>query len=412
LLYQVASSLLNPSDIARPVRTVLGRSRNIRFRQSIAIGVDLKSRLVRTSEGAALAFDYLVIAAGSTSNFFGVRSVEQRALGLKDLSEALELRNHILRCLEVASLVAPDQADGWLTFVIAGAGPTGVEYAGALSELVRGILPREYPELAGRRPRIVLVEGMHEVLPSFPGDLGRSARGQLERRGVEVRTGVRVAEVTDDAVLLSTGERLPSRTVVWAAGVKPSDLANVLDVPRSRSGRVEVDLFLRVRGQDAVFAIGDIASFVQERREVPMLSAPAMQQGRTVADNILRSVAGRRLKAFRYRDRGSMATIGKNAAVAKLGPLHLHGFLGWVVWLAVHLYYIIGFRNRLAVLLGWAWNYLHSDRPIRLIARAGDRLPGVQPSEIQSSAPTESIPSVLPQHDDTTSQRQGDRRSP
>ena len=301
------------------------------------------------------------------------RAAEQRALGLKDLSEALELRNHILRCLEAASLKDADAARPWLTFVVVGGGPTGVEYAGALSELMRLVLPREYPELAGRTPRIVLVEGLAELLPPFPPKLGALAHQELEKKGVEVRTGVRVAAVEDDVVVLSDGERLEAKTLVWAAGVKPAALAGAIDVTRSRSGRLQVDEHLRIAGREDVYAIGDIASFTQDGREVAMLSAPAMQEARVVAANILGTARGEPLRAFHYRDKGSMATVGKGAAVAHLGPLDLSGFLGWVAWLTVHLYYIIGFRNRVVVLMGWAWNYVRSDRPVRIITRARER---------------------------------------
>ncbi|MGE5596568.1 MAG: NAD(P)/FAD-dependent oxidoreductase, partial [Hyphomicrobiales bacterium] len=390
LLYQVASSLLNPSDIARPVRSIFGKKRNIRFRQAKVESIDLERRAVRMSDGAELDYDYLVIAAGSTTNYFGNEAIEERALGLKDLPEAMELRNHILRCLEIASLPSVTDKAPWLTFLVVGGGPTGVEYAGALSELVRQVLPNEYPELANETIRILLVEGVDEVLPPFPRDLGHEAHRELERKGVEVRTGVRVSGLSGEAATLSDGTVIPAHTLVWAAGVRPNDLAAGLNVPRSRSGRIEVDEFLRVRGQERVFAIGDIASFEQDGREVPMLSAPAMQQGRRAARNILHAAASEPLEPFRYRDKGSMATIGKNAAVAAIGRFHLTGFIGWVTWLLVHLYYIIGFRNRIAVLMSWGWNYIRSDRPVRIIARAQDR--DLAEFSISSAEPKTPVP--------------------
>ncbi|MBI2765983.1 MAG: NAD(P)/FAD-dependent oxidoreductase [Chloroflexi bacterium] len=373
LLYQVASSLLNPSDIARPVRSIFSHARNVAFRQAEVVGIDFKSCTVATANGDAVPYDTLVIAAGSTTNYFGIEAAERQALGLKDLSEALELRNHILRCLETASTTDAEGSRPWLTFVVVGGGPTGVEYAGALSELMRLVLPHEYPELAGRPTRIILVEGLAEVLPPFPPELGALAHRELQRKGIEVRTGVRVAAVEGDTVVLSGGDRLEAKTLVWAAGVKPAALASAIHVPRARGGRLQVDAQLRCTGLDNVYAIGDIASFTQDGHEVPMLSAPAMQEGRLVAANILHSVRGEPLDTFRYRDKGSMATVGKGVAVARLGPLNLSGFVGWLAWLTVHLYYIIGFRNRLAVLMGWAWNYVRSDRPVRIIARARQR---------------------------------------
>lgn len=373
LLYQVASSLLNPGDIARPVRSIFRGVRNVRFTQAEVVGVDLQHHLVHTTELADIPYDFLVVAAGSTTNFFGMNAVAERALGLKDLSEALELRNHILHCLEVAATIPADEVEPWLTFAIVGGGPTGVEYAGALSELVRLLLPGDYPELAKQRMRILLLEGMNELLPPFPAGLGAKARRELQRKGVEVRTGIRVTGATGEGIELSTGEFVPTRTLVWSAGVRPADIAGSLGVAVSRSGRIEVDRFLCVKGETGFFAIGDIASVPLGEREVPMLSAPAMQEARLVAENILRTIRSEPLRVFHYRDRGSMATVGKGVAVAAIGRFQLSGFVGWLMWLAVHLYYIIGFRNRLVVLLGWAWNYIRSDRPVRIIARARGR---------------------------------------
>lgn len=373
LLYQVASSLLNPSDIARPIRSIFRGRRNVRFRQATVRSVDFGRRRVVLDGGEGVPYDYLVLAAGSTTNYFGLDGAEQQALGLKDLPEALELRNHILRCLEHASTVPPDEAVSWLTFVVVGGGPTGVEYAGALSELAGEVLPREYPEIERRRVRIVLVEGLPEVLPPFPPRLQKAARRALEGKGIEVITGQRVVRLEGDDIVLANGDRIAARTMVWAAGVKPAELAFALDASRSKSGRVTVDRYLRSDGRDDVFVVGDMASFVEGGREVPMLSAPAMQEARVAADNILRSARGEPLKPFHYRDKGSMATIGKNQAVAQFGPVQIAGFVGWVIWLAVHLYYIIGFRNRFVVLVGWAWDYIRSDRPVRIIARARER---------------------------------------
>lgn len=372
LLYQVASSLLNPSDIAQPVRAIFRGKRNVRFLQGEVTGIDPIGKIVRLADGSEERYDRLVIAAGSTTNFFGVQGAEDGALGLKDLSEALELRNHILGSLERAARSEdPSERRKLLTFVVVGGGPTGVEYAGALSELLKLVVPREYPELEGASPRIVLLEALPEILNAFPRKLGSSARGELGRKGVEVRTGTRVMSVRDGVVELSTAEAIEAGTLVWAAGVRPAELGEALRAPKSRSGRIEVDEFLRVKSLDGVYAIGDVASFVQDGREVPMLSAPAMQEGRVAARNVLHDLAGEPLEPFHYRDKGSMATIGRNDAVAQLGRLQLTGFIGWVVWLWVHLYYLIGFRNRLAVLIGWGWNYVRFDRPVRIIARAG-----------------------------------------
>lgn len=377
LLYQVASSLLNPSDIAYPIRAALHSAPNVRFLMAEAAAVDLAGKIVRTTDGSELPYDYLVVAAGSETNFFGLESVGRAACGLKDLPEALALRNHVLRCFEAASREPSEAARAkWLTFIVVGGGPTGVEYAGALSELVRLALRHDYPEIPPSEVRILLVEALKELFPTFPPKLGRDARERLQRLGVDVRLDTRVQDASGDQVKLSTGD-VAAKTLVWAAGVKPARLASGLAAARSRTGRLEVDEFLRLRGQEKAYAIGDIASFLQDGREIPMIASPAMQQARHAAANILRAVAGRPLEPFRYRDPGMMATIGRNAGVASVDGVSLKGFPGWVAWLFVHLYFLIGFRNRIAVLFGWAWNYLRYDRPIRIIARAGDRsLPG------------------------------------
>lgn len=375
LLYQVASSLLNPSDIAYPIRAVFRRERNVRFRMAEVLRADLANKTVHLADGEPIAYDQLVVAAGSESNFFGLESVARLAWGMKDLPEALALRNHVLKCFESAALESSREARAkWSTFVVVGGGPTGVEYAGALSELVRLLAGRDFPELSRDDVRVVLVEGMREIFPAFPPDLARKARSFLESREVAVRLNLRVTHVDSERVQFSNGDLIEAKTLVWAAGVKAAKLASVLDVPCSRSGRIEVDEFLRVRGFKDVYAIGDIASVPQSSgREIPMIAAPAMQQARNVARNIVAATTGRPLAPFRYRDPGMMATIGRNFGVARFGSVSLSGFPGWVAWLAVHLYFLIGFRNRLAVLGGWAWDYFRYDRPIRLIARAQDR---------------------------------------
>lgn len=373
LLYQVASSLLNPNDIARPIRSIVADYGNVRFRRGTVTEVVPAQNQVRLDDGTTLGYDYLVLATGSTTNFFGNQSVEAVALGLKDLPEALELRNHILTCLETATTVPAAERSPWLTFVVAGGGPTGVEYAGALAELLGLVLPEEYPELALERPRIVLVEGVDKVLPPFPDPLAERARRDLERKGVEVLTGVLVRDASESLIRLADGSEISAHTIVWAAGVKA--LSPVLDGSASttRSGRIEVDGALRIKGHKNIFAIGDLASFQQDGKEIPMLATPAMQEGRAVAANIVRAATGQPLKQFHYRNRGTMATIGKSSAVVSVWKVRLSGLLGWFIWLAVHLYYLIGFRNRIVVLSSWAWNYLRSDRPVRLIARARER---------------------------------------
>jgi len=368
LLYQVATSLLNPSDIAYPLRAIFRRSPNVRFRQAAVDDVDTKRKVIRTALGEEIAYDALVIATGSTNNYFANASLAHHTLGMKSLAEAMRLRNHVLSCLELATRAGtPDEQRALLTFVVVGGGPTGVEYAGALSELLRLVLGRDYPELDPKLARIVIVEGLERLLGVFHPKLGAYAADELRAKGIEVRTSTLVESAGDDHVVLRGGERIDSRTVVWSAGVRPTDpLDEDATLERSRSKRIAVDASLRVPGADGVYAIGDAASVKTRDGELPMLSPPAMQAGRYVA----RAILGRQQAPFRYVDKGTMATIGRRAAVADVRGFKLKGTLGWLAWLFVHIYYLIGFRNRAAVLASWAWDYVRRDRPIRLILRS------------------------------------------
>jgi NADH dehydrogenase len=371
LLYQVASALLNPSDIAIPVRSVLQRAKNVRFRLAEVSGIDLAGRRVMLESGDPVPFDAVVVACGSRTNWFGLEDVERRALPLKDLPDAMALRNHVLGCFEAALREDdPPAREPWMTFVVVGGGPTGVEYAGALSELFRRPLRRDFPDLDVDRARVVVLEATDRLLAAFPAELGEYARRQLAGRGIEVRLGARVTGLTDGAVQLADGTAIPTRTLVWTAGVQPERLVDALGVPHGANGRIAVDPELRIEGWPNAFAVGDAAAVRSQGEVLPMMAPPAMQAGRHAADNALRLLRGEPLRAFRYRDKGIMATIGRSAAVAAIGRLRLKGFVGWLFWLALHLYFLIGFRNRVAVLLEWAWDYFRWDRPIRIIARA------------------------------------------
>ncbi len=373
LLYQVATALLNPSDIAYPIRAVFRRARNVRVVLGEVVGADAHAKVVRLGCGAqnSLSYDYLVLACGSSNHFFGMGELAAVAFPLKDLSEGMALRNHLLSCFEKAARLDDRQARRpWMTFVLVGGGPTGVELAGAFSELIRLVLVKDFPELDMKQVRIVLVEARDRLLPTFPAALGEDAMRRLERRQIEVRLGTRLERVQGDDVVLSDRKRIVTKTLVWAAGVRPGRLVTALGLPTTGSGRIAVDEALRVRGHEKLFAIGDIAAVPYGGGEMPMLSAPAIQEGRFVAEAILKLERGLDPGRFRYRDKGIMATIGRNAAVAQLGKLRFKGFVGWVMWLVVHLYFIIGFRNRISVLLEWAWDYFRYDRPIRLIERA------------------------------------------
>jgi NADH dehydrogenase len=368
LLYQVATSLLNPSDIAYPLRAIFRRSRNVRFRQGAVTAVDPQRRVVRTTLDEEFTYDSLVIATGSENNYFANESLAHHTLGMKSLEEAMRLRNHVLGCLELAArAVTKEEQRPWLTFVVVGGGPTGVEYAGALGELLKMVLGRDYPELDPALARIVVVEGLDRLLGAFHPKLGAYALQELRSRGVDVRTSTLVESADDEQVTLKGGEQIPTRTVVWSAGVRPSDPLGETVPGRSRTKRITVDPFLRVPLHESVYAIGDAASIVTGAGELPMLSPPAMQAGRYVARAIVR---GGLKEPFRYVDKGTMATIGRGAAVADVRGFKLKGFLGWLAWLFVHIYYLIGFRNRVAVLASWAWDYLRRDRPIRVIVRS------------------------------------------
>lgn len=373
LLYQVATALLTAADIAHPFRAIFRRASNVRCHHAVVTGVDLDQRVVRVSgcDEGEIPYDYLVLATGSENNYFGSASLAAHTLSMKTLAEAQRLRNHIVACLEHAAQTTDEPArEPWLTFVIVGGGPTGVEFTGALLELLKLVLGREYRELTPTSARVVLVEGTDRLLPSFPQRLSRYTQRVLERRGVETLTGALVKEATPDGVTLSDGRWIASRTVVWSAGIRATRIDGVSELAVGNSGRLPTDGCLHLRGRQDVFVVGDLASVHTEDGELPMLSPPAMQEGRYVAHFITDEVRERPVpRPFRYGDRGTMAVIGRNAAVARLWRLRLTGRVGWVTWLIVHLYYLVGFRNRAVVLINWAWNYIRKDRPIRMITQ-------------------------------------------
>lgn len=370
LLYQVASALLDPSDIAHPVRSILRHSRNSDFRLAEVTGVDLERRRVRTTTGD-LGYDHLVLATGSANSYFGNAELAARAYGLKDLGEALALRARVLDAFEQASRSeVPSERQALLTFVIVGAGPTGVEYAGALSELVHHVLRHDFPNIDVDRVAIVLVEATQAVLGEFPAGLGRRARAALKRKGVSIRLDHAVAGIAAGEVVFLSGERLAAATMIWTAGVSAEAPAGLDGVELARQGRVPVSAStLEVVGHTGVHAIGDLAACPgPDGRPLPMLAPVAIQQGEHVARVIAARTRGEPDPGpFRYRDHGTMATVGRNVAVAQIGPVRLSGLIGWLAWLFVHLMSLVSFRNRLLVLIGWAWNYVFYDRPVRLI---------------------------------------------
>jgi NADH:ubiquinone reductase (H+-translocating) len=366
LLYQVASALLSPGEIAQPVRTLLRPVRNCEVRLGTVTGLDLDRRTVRTDRGE-IAYDYLIVAAGSVNNYYGNRSLELRSLGLKALPEAMALRNRVLERLEEARWAGvEEQRRRLLTFAVVGGGPTGVEFAGALSELVRLVLRRDFRGFDVSEARVLLLEGSDRLLGAFHPSLGEAALRSLRRKRVEVWLKALVREVRPGEVELTDGRRLAAGSVVWTAGVRGSDVGRMLDVPADRQGRVPVEPTLQLPGRPEVLVVGDLAAL----DGLPMLIPVAMQEARHAARVIRALIAGRPAEPFRYRDPGVMATIGRNSGVAEIGRLRVSGFPGWALWLVVHLVNVVTFRARVVTLVNWAYDYFFYDRPVRIMVTA------------------------------------------
>jgi len=370
LLYQVASALLDPGEIARPVRQLIRPLRNADFLEASITGIDLEGRRLLTDHGP-LHYDYLVLATGARTDYFGNPSLADHTLGLKDLDEGLAIRNHVLSQFEASRWTTDASARRrLLTFVVAGGGPTGVEMAGAISELIRLVLRKDYRDLDTNEVRVVLIEAAPHVLVQFVPSLRLAALRSLQRKGVEVMLQTKVDTVTEYSVKLAGGQEIPAATVIWTAGVKASEISAATGAPLVRQDRVKVADTLQMPGHPVVFVIGDVAGAQHDGMPLPMLIPVAMQAGRQVAASISDMVQGGGARAFHYKDPGIMATIGRNSAVAQLSWIHLSGFPGWVFWLVVHLVNVVSFRSRLVVLLNWAYEYLFYDRPVRLIVRA------------------------------------------
>ena len=367
LLYQVATAGLNPSDIAAPIRGILRRQRNVRVILGDAASIEPAQKLVRLTDGE-LRYDYLVVATGATHSYFAHPEWEKDAPGLKSIDDALEIRRRVLLAFEAAERETdPDKQAAWLTFVVVGAGPTGVELAGALSEIARQTMIRDFRRIDSGSARVLLIEGKDRVLPTYPPKLSKKARQQLASLHVEVMTDAIVSDLNAESV--SIGEkRIATRTVLWAAGVQGSPLAASLGVPLDRAGRVLVEPDLTIPGHRDVFVIGDLAAAKQaDGSFVPGVAPAAIQAGQHTAENIRRAVENQPLRRFRYRDKGSLATIGRAAAVADFGKVKLSGFIAWFAWLVIHVFFLIGFRRRFLVITQWAWAYLTYQRGARLI---------------------------------------------
>lgn len=372
LLYQVATAALEQESIAYPIRAIVQRWEGVHFRLAEVCGANFANRRLFIA-GDVIDYDYLVLAAGSVTNFFGMESIERHGHDLKNLNHAVELRNQILGSFEQAA-TDPDPARrrALLTFVIVGGGPTGVEFAGALAELTRFVLTKDYPELHATVPRIVLVEAHDRLLSSFPEELQLYALEKLKRMGVEVLLDTSVVSAEPERVLLRENFVIPAHTMFWSAGVCAAPLAAHIPVPTAAGGRIPVEPDLTLAGHPEVFVIGDLALVNQDGVPLPMVAPVAMQQGEYAGKAIVARNLGKSMPPFRYRDKGTMATIGRNAAIATVLGKSYSGYPAWIVWLGLHLYYLIGFRNRVLVLLNWAYYYLFYERQVRLITREGE----------------------------------------
>jgi len=379
LLYQVAIAGLLPSQIAYPLRTIFRRQKNLTFQMGEVTEINLEARYVKM-DGSVIAYDYLVFAAGGETNFFGNQSVEQNGFQLKNIQSAVEIRNHLLETFEEASREADaEKRRALLTFVVVGGGPTGVETSGALAELIIHVLSRDYPHMDLNEVRVLLLEASNNVMESYPDELRKATVRLLKSKKVEVLTNNKLIDYNGRRVTLGDGTHTPApdvgasvetKTVIWTAGVKAAGIANQLGVEQAGSGRVRVADSLQIPNHPEVFVIGDAAYLVNGNgRPLPMLSTVAIQQGKVAARNIRRIVKGEGLEDFHYKDPGLLATIGRNAAVARIWGLSFSGFIAWLIWVFLHIYRLIGFRNRLLVLINWAWEYFFYENQVRLITK-------------------------------------------
>ncbi len=374
LLYQAATAGLEPEEIAAPVRGITHRAHNINFELGEVTHIDPEQRCVRvTTDGRERVenYDYLILSPGTVTNYFGLADVQSRAFGLKTLTEAIALRNHILTMFEQATTESdPAMREALLTFVIVGGGPTGLELSGALSELFRQVLRKDYPALDFRQTHVILVEATDKLLAAFPERLQKSALRQVQSLGVDMQLNKAVAQATDDAVIFKDGSKITTHTLIWAAGVQAEELEGI-EVERQRGRRLLTEPTLRLPAYPNIFVIGDANYLLDNKAQpYPQLAPVAMQMGTLAGQNILAAIESKPLKPFRYNDRGIMATIGRSKAVAWVfNRIQLSGYVAWVAWLGLHLIYLIGFRNRLNVLVNWAWNWWTWDRGVRIILR-------------------------------------------
>ena len=370
LLYQVAIAGLLPSQIAQPVRTIFRRQKNLAFQMGEVTEVNFNERFVRLN-GSVIAYDYLVIAVGGRTNFFGHETLEEHGFQLKDIESAVRTRNHLLALFEKASAEGDaEKRKAMLTFVIVGGGPTGVETAGALAELIEHVMVKDFPRLNLDEARVLLLEASPHLISAYPDELRRATHRLLRKKNVEILLNTKMENYDGQRVTLGDGTQIESHTLIWTAGVKAAELADRLGVEQASAGRIRVAPTLQLARHPEAFVIGDAAFCVDEGgRPLPMLSTVAIQQGKAAADSIRRLVAGGEAVPFRYKDPGLLATVGRNAAVARIFGLSFSGLIAWLIWVGLHIYRIIGFRNRLAVMFNWAWDYFFYENQVRLITK-------------------------------------------
>jgi NADH:ubiquinone reductase (H+-translocating) len=367
LLYQVAAAELEPEDIAYPARHIFRNMANINFFLGNVEQIDFTNRQVKTSHHS-IHYDYLILALGSRPFYYGIPGADEYAFPLKSVDQAITLRNQILNNFELASCETdPKARESWLTFTIVGGGPTGVEFAGAMAELIHSTFQRDYHNLNISHTKVLVIEAGEHLLTGFPTKLGNYAKARLEKMGVEVRVNAQVVEIGPDSIRLKDQSVLSSKTVIWTAGVQGFWGAGQWGLPTLRNGQVDVLPTLQVPEHPEVYIAGDLAHVGQNEHQLPMVAQVAIQQGKTAAHNILRQIQGQSPEPFHYHDRGILAVIGRNSAAAQIAGHMFTGFLAWVIWLSIHIFYLIGFRNRLLVLINWAWDYFSYERNVDLI---------------------------------------------
>lgn len=370
LLYQVAIAGLVPSQIAYPLRTIFRRQKNINFQMREVSSIDFKSRYVK-ADGSVIAYDYLILAVGGQTNFYGLHAVEQNGFQLKSVESAVDTRNHLLGILEEASReVDVERRRALLTFVVVGGGPTGVETAGALAELIIHVMAKDYPYMDLSDVRVILLEAGHAVMSTYPDELRKATYDLLRSKNVDIMVDTKLVDYNGMQIKLENGTHINTHTLIWTAGVRSAEITDRLGVQQAAAGRVRVEPTLQLPQHPEVFIIGDAAYLENGNGQpLPMLATVAQQQAKAAARNIQKILKGENPEPFHYKDPGLLATIGRNAAVARIWGLSFSGFIAWVIWVALHIFRLIGFRNRLLVLINWAWDYFFYENQVRLITR-------------------------------------------